>query len=137
VEIKRTGVSYTVDTLRQLHTDSPTDQFLLLLGADSLIGLPNWREPEEVVRLAKIAVARRPGESIAEVLLGNTHSKIPIEHVEMPLIDISSTRIRQRCAAGRSIRYLVPAAVEAYIHAHGLYAAAHEDENIGHSPTHD
>jgi len=116
IELNRSGVSYTIDTLRDLAKEYPGDELILLVGADMLMDFPNWREPAAILQMARIAYAERPG--------------VPIEHslpqdrlvrVAMAPIDLSSTEIRARVHEGRTVRYVVPAGVEAYIHAHGLY----------------
>lgn len=111
-EVARPGPTYTVDTLRELRAEGGED-LLLVLGSDALADLPNWREPGEIRRLARIVVAaKEPGAQTG-----------PFERVEMPLLHISSTGIRARVAAGEPIRYLVPEAVRQFIEHHGLYRA--------------
>jgi len=112
-ELKRPAPSYTVDTLRELRTLHPHDEFVLLIGADNAATFDTWREPEEIRRLAQIAVLDRAGNAAA-------HDWPVVRR----LVDISSTDIRARAAAGRSIRYLTPAAVCDYITAHSLYRNA-------------
>lgn len=127
IELRRDGPSYTVDTLRALRADHPEDQLVLLLGADALSDLPSWRDPEEVIRLSRIAVATRPGHPVPDP--STLSPPIPEDEVdsvrerivEIPRIGISSTDIRERLARGRSIRYLTPPAVVAYVEAQGLY----------------
>jgi nicotinate-nucleotide adenylyltransferase len=114
IELERPGPSYTVDTLRALHERRPNERFVLLLGADAAADLPRWRGAEEVARLAEVAVLTRPGAP--EVI-----SPLVRHVVATPAIEISAREIRARCLAGKSIRYLVPDAVEAYIDTHGLY----------------
>ncbi|HXG62298.1 MAG TPA: nicotinate-nucleotide adenylyltransferase [Planctomycetota bacterium] len=113
LELRRGGLSYTVDTLRELHRRRPAD-YRLILGADAARLLPRWKEAAEVVRLARPAVAARPG-----------HGTVPglpkKDIVEVPLLEISGTEIRDRVRRGLSIRYLVPDAVERYIRRRGLY----------------
>lgn len=122
-EIRRGGVSFTVETLRELAGEFPGEVLVLVLGEDALADLPSWREPEQIVRLAELAVARRTSEKGARFKA--SEERLPagarIRRVEMPLLEISSSEIRARVARGKSIRYLVPAAVEAYIHSRGLY----------------
>jgi nicotinate-nucleotide adenylyltransferase len=113
LELRRGGVSYTVDTLRELHRRRPAD-YRLILGADAARLLPRWKEAAEVLRLARPAVAARPG-----------HGTVPglpkKDIVEVPLLEISGTEIRDRVRRGLSIRYLVPDPVERYIRRRGLY----------------
>lgn len=114
LEIDRGGVSYTVDTLRQIHTERPDAELLLLMGADSLNDLPDWREPEAILRLATPLVVQRPGEP-------EPTSGLPHQRVEMPPMDLSSSELRGRIAQGAAYEEHAPAAVAAYIHAHKLY----------------
>lgn len=109
-EVRRTGPSYTVDTLRELHAEGQRD-LILVLGSDALSDMPNWREPDEVRRLARIVVAEKHGGAGVG----------PFERVNMPQLRISSTEIRQRVSAGAPIRYLVPEAVERHITELGIY----------------
>lgn len=113
LEVDRPGPSYTADTLEALMTEYPGSDLQLVLGHDAYIDLPNWVRPERIRELATVVVAARNGEGVGV--------EPPAVRLAMPEIGISATDIRERVAAGRSIRYLVPAAVEAYIRAHGLY----------------
>jgi nicotinate-nucleotide adenylyltransferase len=109
-EVRRAGPSYTVDTLRELHSEGHAE-IVLVLGSDALADMPKWREPEQLPRLARIVVAEKdPGDGTGG-----------FERVDMPLLRISSTAIRDRVGRGLPIRYLVPQAVEAFIREHGLY----------------
>jgi len=113
LELHRPPPSYTVDTLRELRSRHPDDAFTLLIGADNVAKFDTWREPDEIRRLAKLAVLDRA-----------THDTPHDWPVVRRLIDISSTDIRARVAAGRSIRYLTPDSVCDYITAQGLYRPA-------------
>ncbi len=127
IESERRGPSYTVDTLSVLQRQlGPQAELYFILGQDALADLPNWREPARIVQLARLAVAARPGcprpdPAALERAVPGIRERIDV--VPMPQVDISSTDIRRRVAQGLSIRFLVPAAVEAYIAAHGLYRA--------------
>jgi nicotinate-nucleotide adenylyltransferase len=127
-EVERGGVTYTVDTLEVLASEDPARELFLLLGADSLVDLPNWRSPERICELATLAVVRRAGTAAEEVaaaaqgLLPDVEAKVRVEQVEMPAVSLSASDIRQRVALGQSIRYRTPAAVAQYIRASGLYA---------------
>lgn len=123
LEVERPGPSYTVDTLRELHAAFPAASLYFIMGYDALLDLPNWHQPQEIVRLALLAVARRPG---AEDSLEELERELPgvsgrVVWVTMPPIGISASDIRSRVRAGRSVRYLVPPGVEEYIHRHRLY----------------
>lgn len=116
LELNRTGVSYTIDTLHDLGKEYPGVELVLLVGADMLEDIPNWRLPEEIVRIAVIGYAERPGIAVTHSLPSSR-----VRRIEMAPMDVSSTEIRLRVREGQSIRYVVPAGVEAYIHAHHLY----------------
>jgi nicotinate-nucleotide adenylyltransferase len=122
-EIDRPGASYTVDTLRELRDQSGDDELFLVIGADEAAALPSWREPEEVLRLARIAVAPREGVADDDVrrALARLRGGDGVSFFTMPGIDISSTMVRDRVAQGEPIRYLVPRGIEEYIAKHGLY----------------
>ncbi len=115
LEIQRPGASYTVDTLRALHERDPASELFFLLGADQLRELHTWREPDEVVRLACLAVLSRGGDEIADA------DRYRIRPVAVPRIDIAATEIRRRIRAGESIRYLVAEPVREMIERERLY----------------
>jgi nicotinate-nucleotide adenylyltransferase len=124
LEIGREGPSYTVDTLEKLHSSAPDHELFLIVGGDIAAGLPNWHEPERVLSLATLAVARRRGTSRAEVnnALRMLRGGERAQFFRMPRIAISSTMLRERVRAGESTRYYVPDAVINYINRHHLYA---------------
>ena len=118
------GRSYTVDTLRRLHESSPEDELTFIMGGDMAHALPTWHEPEAVLSLATLGVAEREGIRRADILeqLAGLAGADRIRFFDMPRIDISSTTIRRRVAAGHPIRYLVPDGVADHIASEGLYA---------------
>ena len=117
LELTREGVSYTVDSLRAIRESIPEARLVVLIGSDNAREFTTWRQPEEIVRIAEVAVWARPDNPFSsEILPGHTARTIPA-----PLIEISSTEIRRRVAEGRSIRYLTPEPVISYIRTHGLY----------------
>ncbi|MFO8231422.1 MAG: nicotinate (nicotinamide) nucleotide adenylyltransferase [Longimonas sp.] len=118
IEIERPGVSYTVDTVRALTEQHPEASFSLLIGSDSLDTFHTWREPDTIAELADLVVYKRPGGlgDVAAPRFANC-----ARYVAAPMLEVSSTEVRQRCYDGRSIRYMVPAAVRSYIRTHGLY----------------
>jgi nicotinate-nucleotide adenylyltransferase len=126
IEIDRPGPSYTVDTLRELRERAPDDELFLLIGGDQAASLAAWREPEEVLSLAVTAVAERDQWRREEIVerLGSLGPPERIVFFDMPRIDISSTLVRRRAAAGRPICYLVPDKVANYIGAQSLYGAS-------------
>ncbi len=121
IELRRDGPTYTADTLEQLAGERLDDEFWFIVGADALADMPNWHEPERIVAHATLAVAARAGEAVDPGMIGVPGIGERVEKFAMPRMDISSTDIRERVAAGRSIRYLVPPEVERYIAAHQLY----------------
>jgi nicotinate-nucleotide adenylyltransferase len=123
IELDRSGPSYTADTLDAMHADEPDDELFLILGADQAASLGEWHEPERVLELATVAVAEREGmerESVLRRLQGLPGAD-GIEFFSMPRLDVSSSLVRDRVAAARPIRYLVPDAVAGCIEAERLY----------------
>jgi nicotinate-nucleotide adenylyltransferase len=126
-ELERGGISYTVDTLEQLHLQAPDVRHFLLLGADSLQDLPQWRDCRRICELADIVAVRRgadpaPKWKPLQDFLGNDAERLLRRHeVDMPRMDLSSSEIRAAVARGRSIRYQTPRAVEMYILTQQLY----------------
>lgn len=118
LELEREGPSYTVETLRHLQDARSEDRFVLVIGSDSLVGLPDWRRPDEIVERVELLVYPRPGVDLSGV---PRRYRDAATTIDTPLLDISGSRIRAWCAAGRSVRYLVPEAVRAYLVEHGLY----------------
>jgi nicotinate-nucleotide adenylyltransferase len=124
VELDREGPSYTVDTLRGMHAENPDDELFLLLGGDQAASLGDWREPEEVLRLATVAVVERVGFSshAVAIKLGRLPGADKVRFLDMPVMQVSSSLIRRRVAEGKPIRYLVPDAVVDYIRERHLYS---------------
>ena len=116
LELERAGPSYTVDTLRKLSKEFPGSTLHLLIGVDQVREFSSWHEWEEVLKLAQIVMLTRAGTEQPGPEAGFVR-----QIVNVTRIDISSTLIRARIAAGRSIRYLVPDAVEEIIAREGLY----------------
>ena len=118
VELDRAGDTYTADTLEAL--TAPGDVTVhLVVGSDVAAGLDTWKRPEVVRRLARTVVYERPGALGSRPPAGWPH-----EVVDVPLLDVSSTDLRDRVATGRPIEGLTPAAVVAYVRRHGLYGSA-------------
>jgi nicotinate-nucleotide adenylyltransferase len=117
-EVEREGPSYTIDTLRSLSADHPGAGLVLIVGSDQLAEFQTWREWETILDMVEIAGVARPGlalEGLPEAIASR------ITPVELPLMPVSSTLIRDRLAAGESIRHLVPPRVHRYIEESGLY----------------
>jgi nicotinate-nucleotide adenylyltransferase len=120
VDIDRGGPTYTIDTLRDLHTVRPDSDLFFITGADALTEIFSWRDADELFDLAHFVGCTRPGSEMDPATL----SAIPSERVtmlEVPALAISSTNCRQRQAEGQPIWYLVPDGVVQYITKHGLY----------------
>jgi nicotinate-nucleotide adenylyltransferase len=127
IELDRGGVSFTVDTLAAVQAQRPEASLFFLLGADSLNDLPTWREPRRLCELAMPVVVRRGGapepdfDVLKPLVSAAKLAEIRAAQVQMPLIELSSTDLRERAASGRSLRYRTPRAVEIYIQTNGLY----------------
>jgi nicotinate-nucleotide adenylyltransferase len=126
MEIDRDGPSYTSDTLRELHTAAPDDEHVLILGGDQAAALPEWHEPEQVLELAQVAVVERSNWSrnAVGIRVGRLKGADRIRYLDMPVMQVSSSSIRRRIAAGLPIRYLVPDRVASFIDSKDLYATA-------------
>ncbi|MGA2066343.1 MAG: nicotinate-nucleotide adenylyltransferase [Thermoguttaceae bacterium] len=128
-EADRGGLNYTADTLAHFRQEQPSRELFFLLGADMLHDLPRWREPARICELALVVAVRRSGQpppdfdALAGLASPERIGEIRRHQVEMPEIALSGTEIRRRVAAGQSIRYRTPRAVEQYIATHGLYRA--------------
>ena len=121
IELDRTGVSWTVDTLRQIREMNPHGQLFLLIGADSLRDFPTWREPALIAELATIVAVNRGSDGSADFPTPQLPVSHHIRHITIPGISFSSTDIRNRVRSGQSIRFLVPQKVEEFIHQEKLY----------------
>lgn len=137
-ELRRDKPSYTVDTLESLRAElAADDQVFLLLGWDAFCGLPSWLRWQELLDHCHLLVLQRPDadseapEALRDLLAARSVSDPlalagpggQISFIWQNPLAISATQIRQLLAAGRSVRFLLPDAVLAYIHAHGLYRA--------------
>lgn len=117
-EIRRSGASYTLDTVRELQAAEPDAQWVLIIGQDQYAGLHTWLGWEKLLARVTLAVANRPG---APMKASPEVQAVAHQTVGLPMMDISSTDIRSRLASGRDISALVPAAVARYIDSHNLY----------------
>jgi nicotinate-nucleotide adenylyltransferase len=116
-DIDRPGVTFTIDTLRDIHAEHPDADLFFITGADALNQILEWREPDRLFELAHFIGVTRPGHLISM-------AGLPTEQVsllEVPAMAISSTDCRERVAAGQPVWYLVPDGVVQYISKHGLY----------------
>jgi nicotinate-nucleotide adenylyltransferase len=139
VEIDRGGLSYTVDTLTSLHASHPHAQLTFIVGADTASTLGSWREPQQLLELARLAIAARAGAARERVLhaLAGLHladgaggerrtAADGVRFLQMPAIEVSSSLVRHRVADGDAVEELVGPAVARYIAEHGLYRARAE-----------
>jgi nicotinate-nucleotide adenylyltransferase len=123
VDLERPGPHYTVDTLALLHDRHPDAEFFFLMGGDSLEEFPHWRDAPGILRQTRLAVMPRWGarpdmERLERAVPGISQR---LSWLDVPTLDISSTELRRRVRQDLPLRYLVPAAVETYIQALGLY----------------
>lgn len=125
MEIRRKGNTYTCDTLRQLRQEAPQNTFYFILGADCLFGMENWYRPQEIFDSCRILAAVRDtvGEEELRIQADRLRERFgaDIRLLHLPRVDISSTDIRERVEKGKSIRYMVPEKVRAYILDNNLY----------------
>lgn len=125
IEVERDGISYTIDTIKSLKDKYKEDQLYFIIGSDLVFQIERWKDFQELFKLCKFALFNRPGKEVKEIENKlkelNSKYKISFERINSPLIDISSTAIRDRVKRGQSIKYLVPPEVEEYIIKHNLY----------------
>ncbi|MGZ5347341.1 MAG: nicotinate-nucleotide adenylyltransferase [Solirubrobacterales bacterium] len=123
LEVESEGPCFSYLTLERLAEDHPEDQLVFLLGADNAAGLGDWKRPERVVELARLGIVPRPGVGMGAVrsALERLGAADRADIIDMPLCGVSSTSIRERAAAGRPLRHLVPDPVVELIAERGLY----------------
>jgi nicotinate-nucleotide adenylyltransferase len=117
VDVDRAGITYTVDTLRDLTSARPDVDFYFITGADAIEQILRWKDADEVFRMARFVAVTRPGHHLS--IAGLPEDRV--SELEVPALAISSTDIRVRAAAGHPVWYLVPDGVVQYIAKHGLY----------------
>ena len=125
IEVDRKETTYTIDTIKELKNIYKEDELYFVIGGDSLFEIEKWKDFNELINLCKFVVLQRPGrtkEKMDEKILELREAyKLELEKIYSPLIDISSTEIRQRVKNNLSIKYLVPESVEDYITNNRLY----------------
>jgi nicotinate-nucleotide adenylyltransferase len=123
LEVEREGPSYTYETLEALAEDRGDKELVFVMGADAAAGLESWCNPQRVVELASLAVARRAGVSDADVAesMRSLGCEGRATMLEMPQFGVSSSAVRERARQGRPLRYLVPDAVADFISERGIY----------------
>lgn len=124
-EINRAGTTYTADTVTALKRENPEKEFYFIMGGDSLLSFRNWRSPEVILEHAHLLATSRgtipAGQIVAEADKIRERFGADVLLFDTPQMEISSTMIRERLAGGRSVRYLVPEAVERFLQEHGCY----------------
>jgi nicotinate-nucleotide adenylyltransferase len=124
-ELERPGPTYTVDTLQAIHAKNPAAQLYLLIGWDQALALTTWHRWQDIVGLAIICIAPRTDSSASPSSHDAILAHIPaIRHLQLPLMPLSATQIRQEIALKHPINALVPDAVVRYIDQHHLYQSA-------------
>ena len=125
LEIEREGPTYTVETLRSLRKDvGQSCELFFITGADAMLEIFQWKDPEEILAQAHFIAATRPGYDIARFEKEAPTSHPHVSVMNIPALSISSSDVRRRVAAGDPIRYLVPEGVQTYIEKAGLYRKA-------------
>lgn len=125
IEIRRGGPSYTADTVNELHALHPGAHLFLILGADAVAGLATWERVEVVRERVTLAVVNRPRSGAVALAPG-----WDMVTVEIPALDLSSTDLRARAAAGRPLDFLLPAGAIRCLRERGLYAGRQPDETL-------
>ena len=147
VDIDRPGVTYTIDTLRDIHAQHPDAELFFITGADAIAEIMQWKNAREMWNLARFVAVTRPGYSRPEKFADSNSpliprrmssggsgevvrcddmvhcdsNHLPVDILEIPALSISSTDVRRRAAHGEPVWYLVPDGVVQYIVKHGLY----------------
>lgn len=128
-EVDRGGITYTVDTLRELRAYYPDNvELYFITGADAIIDIVTWHDAHEIGELATFIAATRPGYDIetAKARIKASDMKFDVHYIEIPALAVSSTNLRERVAAGKSVRYLTSESVLGYIRKNNLYLAQEE-----------
>jgi nicotinate-nucleotide adenylyltransferase len=124
VEVERDGPTYSVDTLQAIREERGDVDLFFITGADAMLEIFQWKDPEEALSLAHFIAATRPGYDLSAFERGAPTEHPNVSVMQIPALSISSTDIRRRVAAGQPIRYLVPEGVQTYIDKSGLYRDA-------------
>ncbi len=122
LEYDRGGVTYTIDTVREFRQRYKSAELFFITGADAILEILTWKRPEELLAMCRFIAATRPGYDLRQLnsLLGEFFQGA-VSVLEIPMLNISSSNLRHRAKAGRSLKYLVPEPVEFYILQNGLY----------------
>lgn len=131
MEVRREGVTYTVDTLEALGEELPSDvRLFFIMGSDTLATLHHWRSADRLAGLATFVGVDRPGDvTVSDDELGVlARAGFDVEMVQVPAFEVSSSEVRRRLAAGKSVRYLMPLAAIEYLEEHGMYRGETSEE---------
>ena len=132
LEVDHQGPTYTVDTLRRLRAAQPAGTRLFFItGADAVLQILTWKEPDQVLALAELIAATRPGFDLDRLIGQVPGAAGRVHRMEIPALAISSSDLRARVARGAPIQYLVPDEVARYIHDHALYQSPAAPEAAG------
>jgi nicotinate-nucleotide adenylyltransferase len=132
LEVDHQGPTYTVDTLRRLRAAQPAGTRLFFItGADAVLQILTWKEPDQVLALAELIAATRPGFDLDRLIGQVPGAAGRVHRMEIPALAISSSDLRTRVARGAPIQYLVPDEVARYIHDHALYQSPAAPEAAG------
>lgn len=135
LEIERGGVTYTADTVTALKKEHPETEFYFIIGGDSLVSFPTWRSPEVILKHAHLLATSRGGllQEQIQAAAGRIRREFgaDVEFFDTPQMEISSTNIRKRLAAHRSVKYLVPEAVERFLREQGCYQGTEKEALYG------
>lgn len=124
LEIDRPGPTYTVDTMLELQSmHGPDTELFFITGADAVLDILNWKDTDRLAGVCTFIAATRPGYDLSRFGQQLASTKLRVEVIEVPALAISSTDIRQRMAARRPVRYLLPETVAAYARKNRLYTA--------------
>lgn len=123
LEVRRGGVSYTVDTIAQLCAVYPEHELFFIVGADAAAALPLWHDINRLLTLCRVVVVERPGYTLdlQELFAQLPAAQRRIVQVAGPALDISASELRERLHAGRPVRYHLPLSIQRYIQEHKLY----------------
>ena len=120
IEIRRKGLSYTIDTIRTFHRKFPASELFLIIGSDSLHQFHSWKDPQAILALAKLAVYRRPRRAARTW----KRSRLNLLFIKGPMMELASSDIRRRISAGKTIHYMVRENVRAFITRNRLYQSS-------------
>ncbi len=122
-EVNKQELCYTVDTIRHLSGEMPGTGFFFITGADAVLEILEWKDPEELLQMSTLIAATRPGYPLDKLteITERFSRQDRVKVMEIPAIGVSSSLIRERVSRGKSVRYLVPKAVEQFIEKEGLY----------------